>query len=184
MRRDLIIEKYGLGDAVIVLERKKIVDLFIDPPANCNFYPPNTFVEAKIQRRISKRGGYFVTLPNGSQGFLKSSIDYSEGEVVVLLSKVFFDEDKPQTFTDKLKIISKYLYYADICVSPGNVGLTAIHSLTYGTPVNSQNLVIMPWLPLKTTNEESSSLCILIVDITCAPTFKYNISSHKTFLHK
>jgi glycosyltransferase involved in cell wall biosynthesis len=24
---------------------------------------------------------------------------------------------------------------ADICVSPGNVGLTAIHSLTYGTPV-------------------------------------------------
>jgi glycosyltransferase involved in cell wall biosynthesis len=24
---------------------------------------------------------------------------------------------------------------ADVCVSPGNVGLTAIHALTYGTPV-------------------------------------------------
>jgi len=27
---------------------------------------------------------------------------------VVLLAKVFFDKDKPQTFTDKLKLISKY----------------------------------------------------------------------------
>ena len=44
----------------------------------------------------------------GNQGFLKSKNNYNEGEVVVLLSKVFFDEDKPQTFTDKLKIISKY----------------------------------------------------------------------------
>ena len=108
MMKELIIEKYGLGNAVLVLDRKKIVDLFIDPPTNSSFYPPNTFVEAKIQRRISKRGGYFVTLPNGNQGFLKSSIDYSEGKAVVLLSKVFFDKDKPQTFTDKLKIISKY----------------------------------------------------------------------------
>ena len=108
MKRELIIEKYGLGHAVIVLERKKIVDLFIDPPPNSNFYSPNTFIEAKIQRRISKRGGYFVTLPNGCQGFFKSNIDHNEGKSLVLLSKVFFDKDKPQTFTDKLKIISKY----------------------------------------------------------------------------
>ena len=27
------------------------------------------------------------------------------------------------------------IYNADVCVSPGNVGLTSIHSLTYGTPV-------------------------------------------------
>ena len=108
MKRELIIEKYGLGHAVIVLDGEKIVDLFIDPPLNSKFYSPNTFIEAKIQRRISKRGGYFVTLPNGYQGFLKSNTDYNEGELVVLLSKVFFDEDKPQTFTDKLKIISKY----------------------------------------------------------------------------
>ncbi len=108
MTRELIVEKYGLGNAVVVLDMKKIVDLFIDPPYGSNFYPPNTFVEAKIQRRISKRGGYFVTLPNGNRGFLKSNTVYNEGEVLVLLSKVFFDEDKPQTFTDKLKIISKY----------------------------------------------------------------------------
>ena len=90
MKRELIIEKYGLGNAVVVLDRKKIVDLFIDPPSNSNFYSPNTFVEAKIQRRISKRGGYFVKLPNGDQGFLKSKTDYNEGEAVVLLLEGFF----------------------------------------------------------------------------------------------
>lgn len=31
--------------------------------------------------------------------------------------------------------IAKYLYHADLCISPGNVGLTAIHALTYGLPV-------------------------------------------------
>lgn len=32
-------------------------------------------------------------------------------------------------------LIAKYIYNADICVSPGNVGLTAMHSLVFGTPV-------------------------------------------------
>lgn len=31
--------------------------------------------------------------------------------------------------------IGNLIYNADICVSPGNVGLTAMHSLVYGTPV-------------------------------------------------
>ena len=31
--------------------------------------------------------------------------------------------------------ISKLIYESDLCVSPGNVGLSAIHSITYGTPV-------------------------------------------------
>lgn len=31
--------------------------------------------------------------------------------------------------------ISQLLYFSEVCVSPGNVGLTAIHSLTFGTPV-------------------------------------------------
>ena len=108
MKKQLIIEKYGLGNAIVVLENRKIADLFIDPPSNSSFYSPNTFVEAKIQRRISKRGGYFVKLPNGYQGFLKSNNDYNEGEAVVLLSKVFFDKDKLQTFSDKLKVTSKF----------------------------------------------------------------------------
>lgn len=33
------------------------------------------------------------------------------------------------------KELGRLLFMADLCVSPGNVGLTAIHSLSYGTPV-------------------------------------------------
>lgn len=36
-------------------------------------------------------------------------------------------------------IIAKYLFDADVAVSPGKVGLTAMHSLNYGTPVISNN---------------------------------------------
>lgn len=31
--------------------------------------------------------------------------------------------------------IGKYISMSDLCVSPGNVGLTAIHSMSFGTPV-------------------------------------------------
>ena len=84
MNRELIIEKYGQGNAVVVLDNKKIIDLFVDPPLCSKFYPPNTFVEAKIQRRISRIGGYFVKLPSGNQGFLRSKAYYKEGEAVVI----------------------------------------------------------------------------------------------------
>lgn len=35
--------------------------------------------------------------------------------------------------------LSSLLYNVDLCVSPGNVGLTALHAMTYGTPVISNN---------------------------------------------
>lgn len=35
--------------------------------------------------------------------------------------------------------IGELIYNANVCVSPGNVGLTAMHSLVYGTPVITQN---------------------------------------------
>ena len=35
--------------------------------------------------------------------------------------------------------IGELIYNAQVCVSPGPVGLTALHSLTYGTPVISNN---------------------------------------------
>jgi len=35
--------------------------------------------------------------------------------------------------------LASLIYNADICVSPGNVGLTAMHSLMYGTPVITHN---------------------------------------------
>ncbi len=36
-------------------------------------------------------------------------------------------------------ILNSLIYNADLCVSPGNVGLTALHSMMYGTPVLSHD---------------------------------------------
>lgn len=37
------------------------------------------------------------------------------------------------------KQIAEFLYNADLCVSPGNVGLTAMHAMTFGCPVVSHS---------------------------------------------
>ncbi|MBR3492658.1 MAG: glycosyltransferase [Bacteroidales bacterium] len=37
------------------------------------------------------------------------------------------------------KQIAQFIYNADLCVSPGAIGLTAIHSMTFGTPVITHN---------------------------------------------
>lgn len=37
------------------------------------------------------------------------------------------------------KQLANIIYNADLCVSPGDVGLTAMHAMTYGTPVISHN---------------------------------------------
>lgn len=50
-------------------------------------------------------------------------------EKVVWFVGACYDENK----------IAEFLYNADLCVSPGNVGLTAMHAMTFGTPVISHN---------------------------------------------
>lgn len=37
------------------------------------------------------------------------------------------------------KVNGELLYNADLCICPGNVGLTALHAMSYGLPVLSQN---------------------------------------------
>lgn len=37
------------------------------------------------------------------------------------------------------KVVAEFLYNADLCVAPGNVGLTAMHSMVFGTPVITHN---------------------------------------------
>ena len=108
MHNEIIINRYGLGHAAVVLEGGQIVDRFIDPPQDALFYPPNTLLGANIDRKAPNIGGYFVKLPNGAQGFLKSKSKYKEGSLVSLMSQVIFDTNKPQTFTDVLKSVSKY----------------------------------------------------------------------------
>lgn len=76
---------------------------------------------------LSERG-YGVNVIFIGDGPLRESLEStmrSQGINNCYFSGALYDE----------KEIAKYLYYADLCISPGNVGLTAIHALSYGLPV-------------------------------------------------
>ena len=107
MKKEIIIDKYGLGHASTVFENGKMIDCFIDPLENISFYPPDTFIRAKVERKVTNIGGYIVKLPNGNQALLKSKNKYNQGEKVLVLSQAVFDLKKLQNFTDT-KTVTKY----------------------------------------------------------------------------
>ena len=53
-------------------------------------------------------------------------------------------------------VLSKYLYFSDLLISPGNVGLNAIHSLTYGTPVCTHNDIAYQMPEFQALNENNA----------------------------
>lgn len=101
--------------------------------------------------------------------------------------------------------ISELITNADICVSPGNIGLTAMHSLVYGTPVITSNdftiqgpefeavksgvtgdfftagcvddlsQKIMLWLQTHTDREQIRENCYAEIDNYWTPEFKVNV---------
>lgn len=61
-----------------------------------------------------------------------------DGEDRINLEKLAITNDIPVWFYGACYDEAKnadLIYNADLCVSPGNVGLTAIHAMTFGTPV-------------------------------------------------
>lgn len=57
-------------------------------------------------------------------------------ELEILVNKLNLDKNVMfyGACYDEVKL-ANFIYYAALCVSPGNVGLTAIHALSFGTPV-------------------------------------------------
>ena len=65
----------------------------------------------------------------------------SDKENLIGLSKEYDVEDQVWFYGacyDE-NLLASLIFNADLCVSPGNVGLTAIHALSYGTPVITHN---------------------------------------------
>jgi len=60
---------------------------------------------------------------------LQKIVAYNKLNDCVWFFGATFDEPK----------IGELIYNADVCISPGNIGLTAIHSMIYGTPVITHN---------------------------------------------
>ena len=70
MSYEIIIDKFGMGNAVVVRDKHEIIDYFFDPPeSGFGFYPPQTFLRVKVERCVRERGGYFIKLPDGKRGF-------------------------------------------------------------------------------------------------------------------
>ncbi|CAL2060708.1 glycosyltransferase [Tenacibaculum sp. 190524A05c] len=89
-----------------------------------------------------KKLNYIIEAQNKmfNEGFPVNLVIIGDGEEKSsLLNKVEkFDLQDNVWFVGQLydeESIAKYIYNSDLCVSPGNVGLTAMHSLVYGTPV-------------------------------------------------
>ena len=126
MLREIIIEKHGSGNAVVIRHDGKLVDYFLDPPNRKPFfYPPNTYMCAVVQRRIPRNGGYFIKLPSGDEGFLNSKNSYKEGCAVKVVSKVFYEKGKPQNFSDKLKMVFEFFI-----ITPGGGDIFFSKNLT------------------------------------------------------
>lgn len=81
-------------------------------------------------------------LKNDSQEFNLTIVGNGETkEELILLSNLLKLERNIWFYGESYdeEEIAKLMFNADLCVSPGNVGLTAIHALSYGTPVITHN---------------------------------------------
>ncbi len=72
MTKEIIIDKFGIGNAIAIRVDGALSDLFIDPQNTKKFYPNETVLTVRIERRVLNRGAYFLTLPNKNEGFLRS----------------------------------------------------------------------------------------------------------------
>ena len=66
-------------------------------------------------------------------GEMRDELETQAKELIENNSCIFYGECYDE------KELSKLIYNADLTVSPGNVGLTSIHSLSFGTPVCSHS---------------------------------------------
>lgn len=80
-----------------------------------------------------KKQGYVFNLVFIGDGECKETLE-KQVEHLGLTDQVWF---YGECFDEKIN--AELIYNADLCVAPGNVGLTAIHSLMFGCPVISHN---------------------------------------------
>lgn len=82
---------------------------------------------------ILKRHNININVTFIGDGIMRSQLEELTSELglqdTVWFYGALYDEKK----------IAEFLYNADLCVSPGNVGLTAMHAMTFGCPVISHN---------------------------------------------
>ena len=129
-------EQLGLFKKLISKKPKKIFDneypilLFIGRLTKSKKI--NQLIDLTLQLNKSSNSNLLIV----GEGKEKKRLETQARELIIQEKCLFYgkcyDED----------ILSKLIYMSDLTVSPGNVGLTAIHSLSYGTPVCSHSNLI------------------------------------------
>lgn len=86
-----------------------------------------------IAQRILKERGIITNLVYVGDGSEKNRLEKLSKDFSLSQNVWFYGASYDETTNAEL------LYNADVCVSPGNIGLTAIHALSYGTPAITHN---------------------------------------------
>ena len=83
-------------------------------------------VNAIINLNLDKKNIDLIVIGDGPRkSYLEKIVNASKYKKNIKFMGSLYDEEK----------IANIIFNSDLCVSPGNVGLSCIHSLTYGTPV-------------------------------------------------
>ena len=80
---------------------------------------------------LNKKSDYNLLIIG--DGEMKDELKTQAKELILSKNCIFYGECYEE------KELSKLIYNADLTVSPGNIGLTAVHSLSFGTPVCSHS---------------------------------------------
>lgn len=83
---------------------------------------------AKLQHDVAPPHLFII-----GDGEMRDELEARTAELGIQSRVCFFGSSYDEEIT------ARFLYHADLCVSPGNVGLTAIHAMTFGCPVISHN---------------------------------------------
>ena len=70
MTKEIIIDKFGIGNAIAIRVDGALSDLFIDPQNTKKFYPNETVLTVRIERILNR--GIFSNSANKNEGFLRS----------------------------------------------------------------------------------------------------------------
>ena len=120
---DIYSKHFGNNNKTIIfigrLTKQKRIDMLLDVIAN-----------------LKKKGESFNLVLIGD-GSVRQALEKQANELEITEQVWFYGACYDDTKNAEL------IYNADLCVSPGNVGLTAVHTMTFGTPVATHDTFSM-----------------------------------------
>ena len=116
--REILIEEYGIGNAVAVVENGVLIDFLIDPANLDDCSTVGSIVTVRLKELKKGLNGRFVTLPNNKKGFLKGRSDIPSNVIMPVFISSLAEPHKAQPVSENLIIRGKY-----VILTPGKTGI-------------------------------------------------------------